>query len=432
MVRDIKIKKSFLIYFLIMLSFFHATLRLGPDSFLSAYRVTIPMIYLMVYLPNFKAFNKETLILIVIFVWNITTSVLFYSRFASFFVFYFHILSIFSVYILMKILKLKTSDFSINFYRFLDRFTIATIILFILQYLIRFEFPNTFPGRLSLFYWSENELGMSLAIMGPLYIFRFLQEKHIYDLLKIIAICSILFINDNKVCLIGIVVAFISYFLFIFIRTIREKRTYLLITGVLGVLLCFGLFYWNPILKFRDYSIALNIIILDPVIRIINLSPYHLGGSIYDRTDAIIYGLMELKRSYFLGIGLGNANEMLTLDKYHLETARSMHNFIAQIIVEMGILGLFLFWKIIKRIFKGITQRVVRNIDLVRFFYLTSFLFISMQSSSGIFSNYFIWAVLGFLFLSEDLFVSDKKSDKDAILQKSVIDRYDHGISETP
>lgn len=417
MVHDIKIKKSFFIYFLITLSFFHSILRPDPDSFISVYRLMIPFIFLFVYLPGFKHFNKETMLLVLIFIWNITTSYLFYHNIASFLVFYMHILSIFSVYISVKVLKLKSKEFSISFYKFLDYFTIATIILFVLQYFIRFEFPNTVPGRLCLFYWTENELGMSLAIMGPLYIFKYLEGKKLWDLLKTAAICLILYVNDNKLSMIGIFVAFMTYILFAFIRRIREKRIYLIITVIVGFLLCAVLFAWNPIIRFRDNSLGLRFIILEPVIRIVTLSPYRLAGSIYDRTDAIIYGLMELKRSYLLGIGLGNANVMLTLDRYALATAKSMHNFLAQMIVEMGILGIFFYIKIFIGVLKGITQSVVGNINLIRLLYLTSFVFISMQSSAGIFSNYFVWAVAAFIFLAEDLFVSDKNGDRNFIPQ---------------
>jgi len=83
-----------------------------------------------------------------------------------------------------------------------------------------------------------------------------------------------------------------------------------------------------------------------------------------------------------------------------------------QIIVEMGILGIALFAKIALDIIKGVTQKKVRDINIIRFAYLTSFLFISMQSSSGIFSNYFVWTVLIYLAFSKGILEKQPIPDK--------------------
>jgi len=139
----------------------------------------------------------------------------------------------------------------------------------------------------------------------------------------------------------------------------------------------------------------------EPIHRILTLDPYKLSGSITDRSDAVIYGLMELKKSYLLGIGLGNSIEMLKMSEYSLDSAKSMHNFIMQMIVELGILGLILISYIFKKIIRGVTKENVAAIDIIRAVFFMGFIFISLQSSSGIFSNYFVWTVIMFILLCD-------------------------------
>ena len=74
---QLKIRRSLLYELILILSFLHATLRLNPDSFLSAFRVIIPIIYMFLYLPKINGYMKETKVLVIIFVWNITTSLFF-------------------------------------------------------------------------------------------------------------------------------------------------------------------------------------------------------------------------------------------------------------------------------------------------------------------------------------------------------------------
>ena len=284
--------------------------------------------------------------------------------------------------------------FNERVYRLLDRVTSITIILFLFQFLFRFQFPNTVPGRLGLYYWTENELGMSLAIMIPIYVIN-LKNRSIWSIFpKVIAIFVILFINDNKVSIIGLVLAFAVQLLILNIEIIKEKRTYLfgIVMGLIALVL--GAYLWNPSLTFVGYTIELRKLVFDPIERIVMLNPYNLAGSVYDRTDAIIYGIMELKRTFFLGIGLGNANEMLKLPEYTLVTAKSMHNFYAQVIVEQGILGLYFIYYVGKRTISGLVYDSTQKINKLRLIYFISFPIIAMQSSAGIFSNYFVWATL--------------------------------------
>jgi len=49
----------------------------------------------------------------------------------------------------------------------------------------------------------------------------------------------------------------------------------------------------------------------------------------------------------------------------------------------------------------------VTNIGVVRTMFFTAFVSISMQSSTAIFSNYYLWTVASFLLLAGDIFVSD-------------------------
>lgn len=406
MVREIKISKSIVIYILIILSFFSATLRMNSESALSPYRLIIPFVYLFIYLKYFKRYNKETLFLAVLFIWNLLTATMFYGKYELMLSFYVHCLCIFSIYIMLKDLKVRDGLFEKKIFHLLDYFTIFTIILFILQYIFGFQFPNTSINNesglgTSLFYWTENELGMSLAIMIPFYLVRLFQNNKWGDLVKIILIITIMYMNDNKVAMIGVVISMVSYLLIIRIQKNKMKIFYLFRMLAYISILFLILFFWNPSISFARLEIDLNTLMFDPIIRILTLDPYKLSGSITDRADAVIYGLIELKKSYLLGIGLGNSIEMLKMSEYSLDSAKSMHNFIMQMIVELGILGLILISYIFMRVIRGVTKKNVTDIDIIRAVFFIGFIFISIQSSSGIFSNYFVWTVVMFLILCD-------------------------------
>lgn len=405
MKEEIKGSTGWIVKMLLVLCFFEAVFRTSPDSSLSAYRLTIPFIFLLIVLPKVKLYGKELFFLIGLLFWNVLWVAVFHHDFATMFQFYFHVLCIFSVYALVKFIKITWPDhFDDIMFALLDTMTILTILVFIPQYVLRFNLPNTVSGRVNTFYWTENEMGMSLVVMATLYVQRFLKGKRWMDLIKILMICVILYLNDNRISILGFAL-FIMLILFIEYSSPKAKKYSL---GVLGILIIL-FFLWDPVIDFKGSQLGVAELIGDPIRRIIMLDPYRLAGSLYDRTDAIIYGLIELQRTFFMGIGLGNSLNVLAMPKYYLVSAKSMHNIVAQLWVELGLFAMVMYAAIAFKIIKDLRAKPFDLTVNYRFCFVLAFILISMQSSSGIFSNYFVAAFVSYICLSKDLFASVPK-----------------------
>lgn len=398
-----KINKKIIIYFFILLSFFHTVLRPSPDSALSAYRLICIIPFLLLVIVYFNYLKKELLIFTILFAYNIVLSLMFYNRIDQTISLTIHIGFIFMLYVFMKILWLKDKNFNSNFFAFLDAFTLFTLAVSYLEMILNFHLPNISISRSPLsvnaFYWTENELGSSLAIMMPLYIYIFFEKKNVRDFIKIVAIFYILYRNDCKLAIIGVLTAFLIYFLIKNVKRVSSVRGYLFLIITILASSIVLLYIWNPTIRFRNYDLDLNELIFEAVIKIIHLQVYGQAGSIGDRTDAIIYGLIELKESFGLGIGFGNSLIMLQKEQYQLQTAKSMHNFIFQMLTETGYAAMIIFGIIIMKLYHKLLKDKRNRVTLISIMFAGSFIFISSQSSIGIFSNYFLWVTVIYTFL---------------------------------
>lgn len=287
----------------------------------------------------------------------------------------------------------------------------------------RFTFPFvSLPVErgVNLFFSNENELAAPLAALGIVYIFTFYFMKRKQDGIKFICIMLILFINDAKLCVIGVSLALmIIFFAFLFSKKCLKRQ----MTGVLKACLVISILltiiclltFFEVEFWFRDYKINLGELIINSWKAIIQGKTISQGGSIADRTDAIVYGLLELKNSWFLGIGWGNSVYMLTLPQYKLLTAKSMHNILAQFLCEFGFLAILVYMYVLNRLSFQL-KRVNKNwISFLKIVYAISFIFISSQSSIGILSNYMLWAItIYIIFLDsnmDSIYINNNLSD---------------------
>lgn len=387
-------------YFMLLTSFFNTVARTSVDADITLYRCFLPLILVAYCLSELYHLRNAIFTLGIFILWNIIPIAFFHADIRLIAQMSFHFLCIFCIYVLVRYIQLNSDHFERDMYRFLDVFTLATILGWIFQYITKLSLSTTmYRGIPVVIYWTENELGMALAMMFPLYCMKCLKHWELSTFLKILAIVAILFIGDNKICVIG---CSLAIFLCLFLRRgkIPIRLGAKISIAVFSVLVMItGLFVINPTLTFRDYNIELGQLLLDPIRRIITLEPYRSAGSIQDRTDAVIYGIIELKKTGFLGIGLGNA--VLCMDKYHVATAQSMHNFFMQLICELG-------WPMILYLVYMLGHAIVRasketasDFDIIRLIYAISFILISMQSSSAIFSNYTVFTILFFIWRAD-------------------------------
>lgn len=406
-----KIKKAadsqWLLYLMLVFSIVNATFRLTASGMTSAYRLLAPFLFAAVMLCYWKRFTKELIWLAVAVVYGVAVSLMFYRHIA--FDMWVFLGYLFILYVFVKTLYDHSQDFTVSFFRFLNIVTVITLVLCWLQFFIRVPYKYlelaTDPG-VNVYMSNENELAEPLACMLIIYLYRmFFKKEWKYSILAV-NILFFVFINDAKMCLLGICLGIGVYCVYGLYRLLRKKTGIAPVKLVLGlaaaaVLLVVAVFLLDPKIPFRDYTISLKKLVLDSLLDIILLRPITgSGGSIMDRTNAIIYGMMELRNTSFFGIGWGNSVQMLQMPQYHLVTAKSMHNIIAQFLAEFGFFAIGCYVLIFIWLFKSLKNTEKQSINIMKIAFAVSFVLISSQSSVGILSNYYTWLVVFYIALS--------------------------------
>ncbi|WP_215224740.1 O-antigen ligase family protein [Echinicola shivajiensis] len=302
-----------------------------------------------------------------------------YSRFDVVFFFYYIIILFYYLFV-----KYFVDKVGIDYiYKFIKLLFKVMVVLGFIQLAFGGVYFNT-QARLpavNIFFWNENEFS---AVLGGCILLFYLGEKGKIKFLWIAAASYLILHNGARLVLLSIILFFLTEIL---LKIPIFKK------GYIG----FGILFGVVILVFlgiKDVELgpglSLQEVLLYPLNQIANLEPVYNVGSINNRLNAVIYGVIELKRSYFLGIGPGNSIPMMVenivpgTEKF---TAYSMHNFIFQIITELGILGMtYLIWLTFV-VIKAIKSNDVFPLGTKVVFYISLCLCITLLS--GPHSNYF-------------------------------------------
>ncbi len=388
---------AFLCKVMLISAFMNTALRSGPEASLTAFRILAVLTIPFLLLRFFRLFVKEVFLLIGLLI----LALLQYSAFAitslhELTVSYLHIIFIFAVYICVKILsKLEAENFSENMYRFLDRFTVFTIILTLIEYIFSISiFPATQVRSCpTAFFWNENELCCALFLMLPLYFMSWKQEKSIFTAAKMLAIIYFIYAFDCKILMLSTLLMFFLYIVLMNEKMLKNYQLLLLISliviGAAIILFCYIDF---SIPSGNDYDVkpTFGTAVREPVMQILRLERFYSAGSIHDRSDAIIIGLQNLVNTHGIGIGLGGSLHIIDGE---LVTAKSMHNITVQTIVEIGVIALIVYLIFIFKLYCTVTK--------IAWFKLCFFLILPLSSSIssvGIMSNYMFWGIVFFVF----------------------------------
>lgn len=361
-------------------------LRPSAGSNITLFRIILPLIFLY-YLKNKTKdfFNFFKISLFILIYSYLVSHLSHYSNFNIVFLSY-YILLIFYFYWVDYISK------KIGFVKnslFLKYLFYSILLLGILQYTFGGLYPNT-QNRLPkiyIFFWNENEYS---SVLGCLFLIYFFIEKN--NLLKFtnsVIVVLIVQYNEARLVTIAIIFFIISYFILQMKMFQVSKKS----------LFFYFIIFAISIYQLRNIYIFENNTISDllfyPLEHLINLEPVINIGSLNNRLNAIIYGTIELKQSYFLGIGPGNSLDMMEniIEPGSEEwTAYSMHNVIYQTITELGVLGFILIVVLIRKIYKLKSKSTIFPIIVI--FYIALSLIVTISSSA--YTNYFF--LFGFYF----------------------------------
>lgn len=249
---------------------------------------------------------------------------------------------------------------------------------------------------LNTFFFSPNDLGLFLAAYC---IYLLPGNAGKLKILFVWVFSIILNIrNDSKAALLASLVALLIYF----IIWVKSKSFVLKLFSLLSIVIFFVSFYvlWLSDFLALVYDSGYDpvMLFLDPLYHIYRLETYNLGGSIYDRTDALINGIKALKENNWLGLGQGGSVYALSLPKYEVLTAKSLHNMIAEWLIDFGPIALlsliFLYIKYLPLLL--IKKPSVVQIQILLF--LCAIPLLGLSQSAGYVSNYAFWLVVFLIF----------------------------------
>lgn len=397
----------------------NATLRLTESGMTSIYRLVSPFLFLVVFLFYWKWLKREIVVIITGIIYGLSVSVLFYGHIS--FDMWVFLAYLCMLYVFVRVLFYTSSNFTAEFFCFLNIVTIITLVLCWIQYFVRVPYPFLNlahdPG-VNVFMSNENELASPLSCMLIIYLYKICFEKKWKYIPIAVNILYFVYINDAKLSLIGIAMAIAVFCIFGLFFLLSKKynitaKKFIGVSSISVVIVLVLIILINPEITFRDYNVSVRELIFDAIADIIMLKPtLGSGGSLVDRTNAIIFGLIELKNTAFFGIGWGNSIMMLDKPEYILMTAKSMHNIVFQFLVEFGFFAVLCYVAIIAWMIKCIKYSRKRRWNVLKVAFSVGFVFISSQSSVGILSNYYAWLVVFFVAFSGKKPTAQKSTQK--------------------
>lgn len=395
--------KSTICYLTLLMGVMQASLRFSDSGLSVIFRWCAPPLVLFILSHKYIFYKRELLWMVLLYIYSFAVSFIFYNHIN--WKIHFFLIFIFMDYVIVKYLYLTDENWELNFFKFLDITTMGLVGLSIFQYLTGFVFPHIPLRRhgLPTVFWNENEVSAAIMCVGIIYLYRAFFYNKSY-LIRSIIVFSVAYYNDAKLSMIGFLMAFFilcTYKIFTY-KFNGCKISVRVIIGLSSLLIVSAYMFFsimNYEFHFREHSYSFDVLIGNVVRALVYLEPLNAVGSINMRANAIIYGIKELKDTFFCGIGFGNSIIMLAQDQYKMKGIMSMHNLIAEFIIEMGFIGIYWIGKVYMKAISGISFGKVGPKDYLFFVFMIGFIFISSQSSGAILSNYMIWSVLFYVLL---------------------------------
>jgi hypothetical protein len=256
----------------------------------------------------------------------------------------------------------------------------------------------------SIIYTSVNDLALVICAI----LLLFLSSNKISTLEKLIHFLIIAFINiqnDSKAILIAqALIAAVHFSIFL----IKNNRKFSLSICIFAAG-CALFFLSKKQITMPDGKVSLNSMLAEPLLRIINLNPYKLTGSVYDRTDSTIYLIQSFANSKALGVGAGNSLKILSQPETSSLTALSAHNFLIEWLSEFGWLFLFAFVWFLKKLYHSIQNiHCPSSVDIISLAICIPFF--SVAQSSGYISNYIFWLCLFYIYFKFKFYSSKENN----------------------
>lgn len=251
---------------------------------------------------------------------------------------------------------------------------------------------------LNTFFFTPNDLGLFLATYCIYLLHSNFRNSNIALVWFFAFILNVR--NDSKAALLASLVALIIFsFLYLRSKSLIYKSAVFL--GFLFIVLLVYIFWFGDIVAILlDSPYDPIALFLDPFNRIYRLETYDLGGSIFDRTDALINCIKALKENNWLGLGQGGSVYTLSLPQYEVLTAKSLHNAIGEWLVDFGPVAFLFLIYFYQKYFRLFFIRKLSTAQIRILVLLCVSPLLSVSQSAGYISNYSFWIIFFLCFYS--------------------------------
>lgn len=304
--------KEKIIYIILFTAVFNAVLRISSESSLTAFRLLIPVSFILIYTISKKTFSflikGSILFLLLASLQNFITKEFFYPQvgtinYSHLFEYCIHYISIFVVVALVHCLRVINGEvFFIKLINYLS-WLVKFILLIYIPYILTGHRPENF-----LVFGNINDLGCILT-GGILVILFDTVTKKGFKFVYIFLLLSLLYYNDSKLAMFGGILEVFLYYILQFSKKVRDlKRTVSIVLISIGVVIVVSVF--SSSFEINGYSV--RNMVLGPYYQIVEGVYFpHSSQSFTFRTNNIV-GIIEiLKSSWGVGVGPGNTSLIL-------------------------------------------------------------------------------------------------------------------------
>ena len=383
----------FVLYTMLVLGAMNVVLRPSPESPLTPFYLLAPLVFLPAILFSSAGF-RWALIGLGVACYGMIVGLLYGLPFSFMSTQIIHYLYIFLLFGVLDYLASSDPKF-LRRMTFLLKFLLGVIVTAILvQAATGVEMPNVQPlyeGRFyNAFFFTPNDLALFL---GALYcLFLTSRYSTAAKIAGTVLLFVILIVNSNRAVLLAVTVMAASYGVIKLSNFLRTPPIFLFLVGLLLMSISIGVVTQ---LEITVHGVVLNLgdLMYDPVRRVLELDPYRAPGSVFERTDALIFSLTEYFKTGGLGLGPGGSRYVLTLPQYSTVNVATMHNAIGELWVELGPLLVLSLAVAAARVLMSMGKVRPERGDAVRMVLLTALPLLSLSQSGGYISNYSFWIV---------------------------------------
>lgn len=392
------------IYMILTFAVLSDILRI-PGTSLTFFRLSIPIAVFIVLM--YPTWSRKLIILSTSFLAiNFIFSCFFYRIYrtdltfelSGFFRYSFYYFSIFLVLILVCIIK----DILAELFEPVFMKWICTMGFVLMIVLLLYDIMPSFFGDLPLD--NPNNYGCYIAAVFPFYLVSAFQKRQVLYFILAGTCLGLLYINDSKVSLFGVMIQIVLLFCVSGTKTkaaLCVKRLIVPLAAIMAVVVL--IFLVNP--EIHGYS--LQGIILEPLQRILTNEPYPTyTASVSFRSNTTIFGINTLWNLKGMGVGAGNFGILLKQEFPDLNPAYtnalnsatiSLHNSWLEFMEDFGIIAIIiLLCPLIYATRLYFTKRALDFMEKIALMFIFSFPVWSL-GPSGVYTQYYLFAIIIYL-----------------------------------